>query len=97
MSSKRKNRLEKKAAKVAEQLKTVMAAIIRAGVSIKAFFAAAAAAMKAPKWLKASHEADKFNRVHRDGIERHRSYKVPEFAVAWAETWLKPPPTPLAA
>ena len=97
MSSKRKNRNEKKIARAAEQLEKVMAAIARAGGNIKQFFAAAAQAMKAPKWFKPSHEADKFHRVHREGIERHRCYKVPEFIMAWAETWLKPPPTPATA
>jgi hypothetical protein len=87
MASKRKNRNGKKRLTAAEQLQMVLNAIIRAGGCVKTFFRRAAEALSA-KSFKPEREAAKFDRVSKEGIDKHRGYKIPQVALEFAKQQL---------
>jgi hypothetical protein len=87
MASRRKNRQGKKLMTMEERLQKVVAAMKKLRMDIACFFESAARELSLSK-ARLAREAEKFKKVMADGLERHRGYKVPHWALNHAQQLL---------
>jgi hypothetical protein len=84
MTSKRKSKQWKRQEVAKECLQKVFSAIQSLGGDVTRFFQYAARELKLSR-ERVQRAVAKFKRVLADGLDRHRGYKPPEWALAFAE------------